>query len=466
MTKKRIKPWAGRFADDTHPIVESFTESISFDHRLARYDIAGSCAHAQMLAEIGILKKSEARRIVAGLRAIARDIDAGNMSFRPDLEDIHMNIEAELTRRIGPLAGKLHTGRSRNDQVALDERLYLRDILARLRDNLAALQAALVALADANKELVIPGFTHLQHAVPVLAAHHLLAYVEMFERDDGRLADQRKRVNVLPLGAAALAGSSFPLDREFVARKLGFDSVARNSMDAVADRDFFIEFLSAGAVIGMHLSRLAEDLILWASQPFGFIDIADAFCTGSSLMPNKKNPDALELVRGKCARLYGNLVTMLTLMKGLPMTYNRDFQEDKEPVFDTADTLSDCLSVVTALVPTITFREERIAAALSDDFLLATDWAEHLVRKGVPFRQAHELVGKAVALATRKGCGLSKLPPADLKKVSPALDADILKMRTASASVTAKKSAGSTNPALVKKEIRRWKRILNRRSPA
>lgn len=463
MRKKTKKPWTGRFNKQTDPLVETFTESLSFDSRLALYDIAGSCVHTEMLEKIGILKPAEAKKIIKALHSIADDISAGKAKFHVELEDIHMNIEAELANRIGILAGKLHTGRSRNDQVALDERLYLRDVILSIKNGLTNLQKSLILLAEKYNELVVPGFTHLQFAMPVLAAHHLLAYVEMFERDIERLRDQYKRVNVLPLGSAALAGSGFPLDRDFVAEALGFDKVSRNSMDSVADRDYLIEFLSAAAITAMHISRLSEDFILWMSQPFGFVDIDDAFCTGSSLMPNKKNPDVLEIARGKCARIYGDLFAMLTLLKGLPMTYNRDLQEDKEPVFDAADTLSNTIAVVTKLIPTITFNENKITMALTDDFLLATDWADYLVKKGLPFRDAHEIIGKAVALAVKNNCGITELSLKNLKKLSPLFDNDIFKISTPMASVEAKSSPGSTNPASVKKEIKRWKRVLNKR---
>ena len=463
MAKKTKKPWAGRFSKQTNPLVENFTESLSFDCRLALYDIAGSCVHAEMLSRIGLLKDNEAKKIIKALHGIADDISADKAKFHTELEDIHMNIEAELGNRIGALAGKLHTGRSRNDQVALDERLYLRDVITVVQNKLSDLQKSLVFLASENNQLVIPGFTHLQYAMPVLAAHHLLAYVEMLERDIERLKNQYKRVNVLPLGSAALAGSGFPLDRKFVAETLGFDKISRNSMDAVADRDFFIEFLSTASIIGMHISRLSEDLILWASQPFGFIDIDDAFCTGSSLMPNKKNPDVLELARGKCARLYGNLTAMLTLTKGLPMTYNRDLQEDKEPVFDSADTLINTITVMAELIPTITFRDDKITLALADDFLLATDWADYLVKKGMPFREAHEVIGKIVAIAVKKNCGMTEVPLKELKKLSSIFEEDVLKISTPEASVNAKQSSGSTNPVFVKREINRWKRVLDKR---
>ncbi len=457
---KSKKLWGGRFNSPVHPLVEKFTESISYDFRFAKYDVVGSCAHAEMLAKIGILKKSETQKIIRGLKSILKDIEKNKLVFRMDLEDIHMNIETELTKRIGKLAGKLHTGRSRNDQIALDERLYLRDVISQQKNLIVSLQKSLVSLAEKNEDLIIPGFTHLQFAMPVMAAHHLLAYVEKFERDKQRLSDQFKRINILPLGSAAIAGSGFPHDRKFVAKLLGFDSISANSMDAVSDRDFLVEYLSTAALTGTHLSRISEDFILWASQPFGFVDIADAFCTGSSLMPNKKNPDVLEIIRGKCGRLYGNLVSMLTVMKGLPMTYNRDIQEDKEPVFDSVDTVSACLEILAELVPTIVFDKQKIDEALKDDFLFATDWADYLVKKGVPFREAHELIGRAVSIANGKKCRLSKLSLKELKNLSPEFDAGILKINNASASVKSKKSPGSANPLKVKKEIKRWKSLL------
>ena len=462
-TKGSKKPWGGRFSAATHPDVEAFTESVSFDCRLAPYDIAGSCAHARTLATAGVITTREAATIVKGLESILADIEQGTFTFRAELEDVHMNIEAELVSRIGDVGKKLHTGRSRNDQVALDERLWLRDILAQLQKRVTLLQEVLVTCADEHKHLVMPGFTHLQYAMPVLVAHHLLAFVEFFEQDGQRFADLHARVNILPLGAAALAGTSFALDREAVARKLGFDGVSRNSMATVADRDCLLEFLSAGAIMAMHCSRVAEDLILWASEPFGFIALDDAFCTGSSLMPHKKNPDVLELIRGKCGRVYGNLVALLTVMKGLPLTYNRDLQEDKQPVFDTADTLTGSLDMLAGVCRSLSFNAERLADAVGNDALLATDWAEYLVRAGVPFRDAHELVGRAVALAEQRGCGITALPLATLQGLSPAFDAGILELRTAQASVAAKQSFGSTQPRLVRREIARWRRVLSRR---
>ena len=457
MKKEQTKLWAGRFAAATDRRVEAFTESLSFDQRLAAHDIAGSCAHADMLARVGIIGRAEAKRIIAGLRAVERDIASGRVALKPEWEDIHMAVETLLTQRIGPVAKKLHTGRSRNDQVALDERLWLRGTVARVMSRIGTLQGVLVSLAKRNADVVMPGFTHLQYAVPVLAAHHLLSYVEMLERDRQRLCDLSVRVDAMPLGAAALAGSSLPLDRGRVARVLGFSGVTANSMDSVADRDCLLEFLAAAAIAGMHLSRLCEDFIIWASQPFGFIELADAFCTGSSLMPNKKNPDVLELVRGKCGRLYGNLMALLTVMKGLPMAYNRDMQEDKEPVFDSADTLEASLETMAGAVRSVAFKRGRIAAAVGDSFLLATDWVEHLVRKGVAFRAAHEMVGKAVARAGELGCALTALPRADLKRIAAQFDPGVLKIKTAAASVAAKRTAGSTNPAMVRRAIEAWK---------
>ncbi len=465
-TAPRRKLWGGRFRATTNAAVEHFTQSIAFDQRLAPYDVRGSCAHAAMLARIGILSKKEAAAIRAGLQRIARECAAGTVAFDATCEDIHMAIETLLTHRIGAVAKKLHTGRSRNDQIALDERLYLRDVLAQVCGQIGTLQAGLLACAEHHADVVMPGFTHLQFAMPVLVAHHLLSYIEMLERDLQRLGEQQARVNVLPLGAAALAGSGFALDRAFVARTLGFAGVARNSMDAVADRDFLVEFLAAAAIIAMHLSRLAEDLILWVSQPFGFIALPDEFCTGSSLMPQKKNPDVLELVRGKTGRVYGNLVALLTTLKALPMTYNRDMQEDKQPVFDSADTVSACLEIMAALLPRVQFRRERLAQALQDDFLCATDWAEQLVRRGVPFRDAHEAVGRAVALAEQRGGGLGALPLRALQAICPHFDRAILRLTTAPASVAAKRSEGSTQPARVARELLRWRTVLTDRSAA
>ena len=461
MTKENEKLWGGRFNDAADPLMEAFTQSVSYDRLLSLFDLAGSKAHAAMLKTQGIISEEDFNAIDQGLNAIEKKIQDGTFEFDPKKEDVHMNIESALRDLIGAPAGKLHTGRSRNDQVALDERLYLATTISMTQIYLRELQLALVNLADRNRDVIIPGFTHLQYAMPILAAHHLLAYVEMLDRDFGRFGDQFNRVlRSMPLGAGALAGSGLPLDRELVAEKLGFHSVAHNSLDAVGDRDCCLEFLSACAILSMHLSRLCEDMILWMSQPFSFIDIADRFCTGSSLMPQKKNPDILELVRGKTGRVYGNLVALLTVTKGLPMAYDRDLQEDKEPLFDSADTIFSCLQILAAMLGTVTFRREKTQAAVKDSFLLATDWTDYLVRKGLPFREAHGCVGRAVALATQKGCGLTSLSVPELQAISPLMDEGILQIASAEQSVAAKQTLGSTNPERVAKEIDEWKSFL------
>lgn len=456
------KLWGGRFTEATAPLVEQFTSSIVADERLIPYDILGSLAHADMLGKQGIIPQDDADTIIRGLSDIFARYTAGTFALDHAYEDVHMNIEAELSRCIGEdIAGKLHTGRSRNDQVALDLRMWMRDTLYDMQNLLHALIEALVSLAEENTDTVMPGFTHLQYAMPVTAGHHLLAYAEMFYRDSQRFTDQLSRVNVMPLGSAALAGSGFPLDRKYVADILHFPCVSRNSMDTVGDRDHCIEFASAAAMMGMHMSRLAEDMILWMSQPFSFIDIDDAFCTGSSLMPNKKNPDILELIRGKTARLYGDLTSLLTVMKGTPMTYNRDFQEDKPPLFDAADTTRACLSLLTAMLPTVTFKKDVLKAAVQDDFLYATDWAEYLVRAGVAFRQAHEYVGRAVQLAVQRGCGLSELPLEDLKEISPHFSEEVHALCTPEKSVAGKKTEGSTSPVFVEQQCAAWRETLS-----
>lgn len=459
--KKNEKLWGGRFQDAADPLMEAFTQSVSYDQLLANFDIAGSKAHASMLRAVGLLSEEEFAAIDKGLDTIGEKIGKGEFTFDPKKEDVHMNIESALKELIGTPAGKLHTGRSRNDQIALDERLYLCYAISCMQVYIRNLQSALVLLADKNSDVIIPGFTHMQYAMPVLAAHHLLAYVEMLDRDFGRFGDQFGRIlRSMPLGAGALAGSGLPLDRELVAEKLGFHSVAHNSMDSVGDRDCLLEFLSACSICAMHLSRMAEDLILWMSQPFSFIDIADRFCTGSSLMPQKKNPDILEIVRGKTGRVYGDLVALLTVTKGLPMSYDRDLQEDKEPVFDAAETLFSSLQILTAMLPTVTFKRDNCASAVKDSFLLATDWTDYLVRKGMPFREAHGCVGQAVALAVNKGCGLTDLDAEELLRISPLMDEGILGINSALHSVEAKKTLGSTNPGMVKKEIEEWKKFL------
>jgi argininosuccinate lyase len=459
-TAKTAKPWGGRFTEGTNELVEEYTASISYDWRLYPYDIAGSIAHAAMLGKTGIISRREMKRIVVGLKAVLKEIADGRLEFRLELEDIHMNIEHRLIRKIGPLGGKLHTARSRNDQVALDVRMYLRDEILRIRHRLQELQRTIIALAEREQDTVMPGYTHLQRAQPVLFGHHLLAYVEMFERDRARLADCYKRVNVLPLGAGALAGTVLPIDRKFVARLLGFSSVAENSMDAVSDRDFAIEFVAACSQIMVHISRMAEELVLWSSAEFGFITIADSFTTGSSIMPQKKNPDVAELARGKTGRVFGSLMALLTLMKGLPLAYNRDMQEDKEPLFDTADTVGQTLGVMNAMLQGITVHRDTMHRAAEDGFITATDLADYLVRKGMPFRQAHEVVGRAVLLALQQHCGLKDLPLSDYRKLSPLIGKDVYRALSVESSVGRRTSAGGTSPVNLRKRLATLKKLV------
>jgi argininosuccinate lyase len=444
--------WKGRFAKETAALVEQFGESISYDWRLYRHDIAGSIAHARAQVAAGLLSAEEFAQIEEGLRAIEADITAGNFEFKTSLEDIHMNIEAELTSRIGPAGAKLHTARSRNDQVATDTRLYCRAEIDVLHAGIQDLQQALLGQAGKHAATVVPAYTHLQRGQPVTVGHHLLAYVEMLDRDLGRLADCRKRLNVSPLGSGALAGSTINLDREAVAGELGFDGVTRNSMDAVADRDYIAEFLFVMALCGVHLSRLSEDLILWSSAEFGFVTLSDAHTTGSSLMPQKKNPDVCEITRGKTGRLLGNLVSLLTAVKGLPLTYNRDLQEDKEPLFDSVDTLKLTLAVNAEMIAAMEINEERCLAAAGDPMLLATDLADWLVRQGIPFRQAHELVGKAVAESVQSGTPLDKL---DLPAIDPAFPAEASAVFSLEKALAARTNPGSPSLANVRAEIAR-----------
>lgn len=452
-------PWGGRFKAGAAQRLRDYTESVSFDRELARHDIAGSKAHAKMLARIGVLKPGELRDILKGLDEILALIDAGKFAWRTDLEDVHMNVESELTRRY-PAGAKLHTGRSRNDQVATAVRLWFRDQVADNRNAVAALQFALHAWASRDLDVIIPGYTHLQRAQPVLLAHHLLAYVEMLARDAGRLADCAARADVLPLGSGAITGSTLPLDRTFVARELGFARISENSMDAVSDRDFIVEYHAACALLAVHLSRLAEDLILWSTAEFGFIRIGDAYTTGSSLMPQKKNPDIAELARGKSARVIGHLVASLTLLKGLPMTYNRDLQEDKEALFDTARTVQSTLLILAEMLGDIAVNRTACAQAAADPLLLATDLADWLVRKGVPFRQAHHFVGEAVALAESRKVPIIELDLADWKKISPVFDPSALEVFSLKTGLAARTTHGSPNPRLVKAQLARWKRQL------
>ncbi|MBI5688061.1 MAG: argininosuccinate lyase [Verrucomicrobia bacterium] len=461
MPTKKHATWGGRFTAGPAEAVQRFTESVSFDYRLAPYDIRGSIAHAKMLAKIGVLSRAEFAAIVKGLEQIGMEIAAGKFTWRADLEDVHMNIESELTRRV-PAGAKLHTARSRNDQVALDVRLFVRDQIQLVQGDLRDLQWSLLMLAAANDDVIIPGYTHLQRAQPVLLAHHLLAYVEMFDRDHGRLNDAFKRTNVCPLGSGALAGSTLPLDREFIAKELGFDGATQNSMDAVSDRDFIIEFLADGALIALHVSRLAEDLILWASAEFGFIRIADAYTTGSSLMPQKKNPDIAELARGKTGRVYGNLVALLTLLKGLPMTYNRDLQEDKERLFDTADTLRSTLGVLADMLLNTRIVRERCESAASDPALLATDLADYLVKKGVPFRQAHHIVGALVAEAEKLGKPLNALPLGSFRQLSPKFGTDVRQVFDVRRALAARALTGAPSSANVQRQLKRWEKLLSK----
>jgi argininosuccinate lyase len=449
------KLWGGRFSEATSSLVERFSESVSFDRRLYRQDIAASRAHAQMLAKVGVLTTIESERIVAGLTGIQAEIEAGRFEWQGSLEDVHMNIEARLTERIGAAGKKLHTGRSRNDQVATDLRLYVRDVIDYLTAAIGRLGNVLLDLAEREVETVMPGFTHLQIAQPITFAHHLLAWREMLLRDRGRLVDLRKRVNVLPLGSAALAGTPYPLDRAYVAELLGFEALSENSLDAVSDRDFAIEFCAAAALILVHLSRWSEELVLWSTPLFGFVTLPDRFCTGSSIMPQKKNPDVPELVRGKSGRVIGDLTALLVLMKGQPLAYNRDNQEDKEPLFDAVDTVTACLAIYEEMLPHLQVNRDACRAAAAKGFSTATDLADYLVKKGVAFRDAHHAAGAAVAHAAKKNCELAALSLDELKKFSPAIEADVLQHITLEASVKARNTYGGTAPEQVRAAIAR-----------
>jgi len=459
------KPWSGRFTEPTDSAVELFTASVGFDHRLYVYDIMGSVAHAQMLTKVGVLTKKEGDLIVKGLKDIEAEIDAGKFKWNVALEDVHMNIEARLIQRIGETGKKLHTGRSRNDQVATDLRLYLRDGIDVVVQSLSALQGAILTVAEREAATPAPGFTHLQVAQPVTFGHHLLAWFEMLTRDVERLNDCRVRVNVLPLGSAALAGTSFPIDRAFTAKLLGFKTVSENSLDAVSDRDFTIEFVSAAALIMTHLSRMSEELVLWSSSQFGFVELSDAYCTGSSIMPQKKNPDVPELVRGKTGRVNGHLVSLLTLMKAQPLAYNKDNQEDKEPVFDTFDTLLGCLKVFTGMISSMTVRRDQLLRAAVMGHATATDLADYLVRHQVPFRDAHEIVGRAVRLAIDTDRDLSQLDLVEYRKLSPAIGKDVYSVLTVEGSLTARNHWGGTAPAQVRQALKRARARLQKTRP-
>ncbi len=456
--------WSGRFQQPTDAGLQAFSESVSFDWRLHRHDIDGSLAHAAALRAAGLLNDEELTQIETGLREIGATIARGEFAFSRELEDVHMNIESALTRKIGAAGAKLHTARSRNDQVALDLRLYLRAEIGEILGALRKMQRALVEFAGRNPDAVLPGYTHLQRAQPVLFAHHLLAYVEMFDRDAGRLQDCRRRLDVLPLGSGALAGSTINLDRELIAQRLGFSAISQNSMDAVSDRDFACEFLAAAALAGMHLSRLSEDVILWTTSEFQFVTLSDAFTTGSSLMPHKKNPDVAELARGKTGRLYGNLFRLLTVLKGLPMTYNRDLQEDKEAVFDSVDTLKLTLGIFAAMLREARVETVTMARAAADPNLLATDLADYLVLKGVPFRQAHEIIGKLVALCAERGVGLPQLSLDDYRAASSKFEEDIFAVLDVRRSLESRRNPGAPSPTHVFAQITRWQSALSQDS--
>lgn len=455
------KPWGGRFAGQTDRRVESFTESISFDRRLFEQDIRGSLAHARMLGRVGLLTADECRQIERGLSEIRAEIEAGRFPFVLEREDIHMHIEGALIEKIGDAGRKLHTARSRNDQVVTGLKLWTREAIDRVDAGLVGLQRALVDAADRHREVILPGYTHMQRAQPVLAPHYFLAYVEKLERDRSRLADCRKRLNVLPLGAAALAGTSLPIDRESVARELGFDGVAANSLDVSSDRDFAVESVFALTMIAEHLAGWAEEWILWSTQEFGFLALPDAICTGSSIMPQKKNPDVLELIRGRSARVVGSLTTLLVLIKGLPMAYNRDLQEDKEPLLDAFDTVESCLELAAVVVRGASLRADRIAGRLDEGFLDATTLMEYLIERGIPQRTAHEVIGRLVGLCERRGLRrLADLSDAELAGADPRLGPEVRAVLGVENAVRAFRSYGSTAPAEVERQLGRWRERL------
>ncbi|MDX5336547.1 MAG: argininosuccinate lyase [Marinobacter sp.] len=459
-TTSSEKPWGGRFSEPTDAFVERFTASVGFDQRLYHHDITGSIAHATMLAKVGVLTDAERDQIIDGLKGVKEDIEAGRFEWSVSLEDVHMNIEARLTDRIGITGKKLHTGRSRNDQVATDIRLYLRDEIDVIAEELARLQAGLLDLAEREADTIMPGFTHLQTAQPVTFGHHLLAWYEMLVRDADRLQDCRKRVNVMPLGAAALAGTTYPIDRNLTAELLGFDRPTENSLDSVSDRDFAIEFCSFAALLMTHLSRFSEELVLWTSAQFDFIDLPDRFCTGSSIMPQKKNPDVPELVRGKTGRVNGHLISLLTLMKSQPLAYNKDNQEDKEPLFDTVDTIKGCLKAYADMIPAIEAKADNMRVAAKRGFSTATDLADYLVKKGVPFRDAHEIVGKSVAFGVAEGRDLSDMTLEELQQFSDVIGEDVFDVLTLEGSVQARDHLGGTAPNQVRAAVARARKGL------
>jgi len=454
------KTWSGRFNEPVSELVKKYTGSIDFDKRLAQWDIQGSLAHAQMLCQAGVLSGEDLAAIERGMAEILAEIEAGRLQWSLDLEDVHMNIERRLTDKIGDAGKRLHTGRSRNDQVATDIRLWLRDQISIIQTLIQSLQTALLDLAEQHAETVMPGFTHLQVAQPVSFGHHMLAYVEMLGRDFERMADCRSRVNRMPLGAAALAGTTYPVHREVTAELLGFEQICQNSLDAVSDRDFAVEFTAAASLVMIHLSRLSEELILWMSPRFGFIDIADRFCTGSSIMPQKKNPDVPELVRGKSGRVIAHLIGLITLMKSQPLAYNKDNQEDKEPLFDTADTLIDTLRIYADMMRGVSVKPENMRAAVMQGFATATDLADYLVKKGMPFRDSHEVVARAVRHADEAGVDLSQLPLAVLQGFSSLISDDVYQVLTPEGSLNARNHLGGTAPEQVRFQTARWRRLL------
>jgi argininosuccinate lyase len=457
------KTWGGRFSEPTEHVAERFTESISFDARLYEQDIRASQAHAQMLAEVGLLTAEEAEQIVHALASIRDEIASGQFTLRAELEDIHTHVERALIERLGDLGRKLHTARSRNDQVATDLRLWIREAIDRIDALLSEFQRAFLERAEAQFDVILPGYTHLQRAQPILAGHYFCAWIEKWQRDRDRLADCRRRVNISPLGAAALAGTSLPIDRVSVARKLGFTEICRNSLDAVSDRDFAVEFVSALSLLAVHLSGWAEEWILWATAEFGFLELPDRFCTGSSIMPHKKNPDVLELIRGKCGRVIGRLVQLLTLLKALPLAYNRDLQEDKPAVFDASETVEGCLTVAIPLVRASRLRPERIAERLENSFLDATTLMEHLVKQGIPLRTAHEIVGRLVQECEHRRCTLSELPSEIWEKICPGLSSTVYQVLGVKNALAAFRSAGSTAYAEVEKQLEYWRQRLEPR---
>ncbi|MEG0820241.1 MAG: argininosuccinate lyase [Burkholderiaceae bacterium] len=462
----KSEAWSGRFAEPVAEFVLRYTASVDFDQRMAAVDIAGSLAHATMLAKVGVISAADLAAIETGMAQIRGEIERGEFAWKLELEDVHLNIEARLTQLVGDAGKRLHTGRSRNDQVATDIRLYVRGEVDRIIALISQLQTALVSLAEREADTIMPGFTHLQVAQPVTFGHHLLAYAEMLERDRERMVDLRRRVNRLPLGAAALAGTTYPIDREFVAAQLGFEAVAQNSLDAVSDRDFAIEFCAAASLLMVHISRFSEELVLWMSQRYGFIKLPDRFTTGSSIMPQKKNPDVPELARGKTGRVVGDLMSLITLMKGQPLAYNKDNQEDKEPLFDAIDTVRDTLRAFAEMVPGIEPQRATLRRAAEEGYSTATDLADYLTKRGVPFRDSHEAVGRAVRLASERNIELPQLTLAELQTFSPVIGEDVFEVLTVDGSVAARNHVGGTAPAQVRAQVARWQQRLSDRGIA